>query len=45
MSETKKNVYNPKEIEEHYYKLWEERGYFEIEGNEALQEEAKTSAS
>ncbi|CAA6808173.1 MAG: Unknown protein, partial [uncultured Sulfurovum sp.] len=24
-SEIKKNVYNPKEIEERYYKLWEER--------------------
>jgi len=41
MSETKKNVYNPKEIEENYYKLWEEHGYFEIEGNEALLQEGK----
>jgi len=41
MSETKKNVYNPKEIEERYYKLWEERGYFEIEGNKAIQKEGK----
>ena len=41
MSETKKNVYNPKEIEERYYKLWEERGYFEVEGNREIQEEGK----
>ena len=36
MSETKKNVYNPKEIEENYYKVWEERGYFEVEGNKDI---------
>jgi len=42
MSETKKNVYTPKEIEEKYYKIWEERGYFEIDGNKAIQEEEKT---
>lgn len=42
MSETtKKNVYNPKEIEESYYKLWEERNYFEIEGNQKIQKEDK----
>jgi valyl-tRNA synthetase len=42
MSETtKKNVYNPKEIEESYYKLWEERNYFEIEGNKKIQQEGK----
>jgi valyl-tRNA synthetase len=42
MSETtKKNVYNPKEIEERYYKLWEERNYFEIEGNQKIQKEDK----
>ncbi|WP_295419887.1 valine--tRNA ligase [Sulfurovum sp.] len=43
MSETteKKAVYNPKEVEEHYYKIWEERGYFEIEGNEKIQEVGK----
>jgi len=40
MSETteKKAVYNPKEIEENYYKIWEERGYFEIDGNKQIQE-------
>ena len=43
MGETeKKAVYNPKEIEESYYRLWEERGYFETEGNKEIQEEGKT---
>jgi len=41
MSEEKKKVYNPKEVENDYYKLWEERGYFEIDGNETIQEEGK----
>jgi len=42
MSETeKKTVYNPKEIEENYYQIWEERNYFEIEGNTPIQEEGK----
>ncbi|BAF72328.1 valine--tRNA ligase [Sulfurovum sp. NBC37-1] len=42
MSETeKKAVYNPKEIEESYYNIWEDRGYFEIEGNREIQEEGK----
>ncbi len=41
MSEEKKKVYNPKEVENDYYKLWEDRGYFEIEGNEAIQEADK----
>jgi len=42
MSETiKKNVYNPKEIEESYYKLWEERNYFEIDGNKSIQKPDK----
>ncbi|HEY9189406.1 MAG TPA: valine--tRNA ligase, partial [Sulfurovum sp.] len=43
MSETteKKATYDPKEVEDSYYKLWEERGYFEIEGNKNIQEEGK----
>ena len=41
MSEEKKKVYNPKELEANYYKLWEERGYFEIEGNREIQEDGK----
>ena len=32
MDKRNKNVYNPKEIEERYYQIWEKRGYFEIEG-------------
>lgn len=36
MSEETKKVYNPKEIEEQYYKIWEKRGYFEIEGNSTI---------
>lgn len=30
--------YNPKETEDNYYKIWEERGYFEVDGNESIQE-------
>jgi len=43
MSETteKKAVYEPKEVEDKYYKLCEERGYFEIEGNKSIQEAGK----
>jgi valyl-tRNA synthetase len=43
MSETteKKATYNPKEVEDKYYELCEARGYFEIEGNKAIQEEGK----
>ncbi len=40
MSETieKKASYNPKEVEDKYYKICEARGYFEIEGNKEIQE-------
>jgi len=38
------NKYNPAEIEDKYYKIWEERGYFEINGNKDIQEEGKTFA-
>ena len=43
MSETteKKAVYEPKGVEDKYYKLCEERGYFEIEGNKSIQEAGK----
>jgi len=37
----KSTVYNPKEIEEKYYKIWEKRGYFEIDGNKDIQEDGK----
>ncbi|HDX6288779.1 TPA: class I tRNA ligase family protein, partial [Campylobacter fetus subsp. venerealis] len=33
--------YNPKEIEEKFYKIWEDRGYFEIDGNKAILEKDK----
>ena len=35
------NKYNPQETEEKYYKIWEERKYFEVDGNSAIQEENK----
>ena len=35
------NKYNPQETEDKYYKIWEERKYFEIDGNKAIQEEGK----
>jgi valyl-tRNA synthetase len=35
------NKYNPKDVEDKYYKLCEDRGYFEIDGNKAIQEEGK----
>ena len=36
-----KQTYDPKSIETAYYKLWEERGYFEIDGNKAILKEDK----
>ncbi len=33
--------YNPQETENKFYKIWEERGYFEVEGNKEIQEEGK----
>ncbi|HEO98834.1 MAG TPA: valine--tRNA ligase [Epsilonproteobacteria bacterium] len=43
MSETTQNTdnkkgYDPKATEDTYYKIWEERGYFEIDGNKAIQQ-------
>ena len=35
------NKYNPQATENKYYKIWEERKYFEIDGNAAIQEEGK----
>jgi valyl-tRNA synthetase len=35
------NKYNPQETENKYYKIWEDRKYFEIDGNKAIQEEGK----
>ncbi|MCJ7764575.1 MAG: valine--tRNA ligase, partial [Thiovulaceae bacterium] len=34
-------TYEPKIIEESYYKIWEERGYFEVDGNKTIQQENK----
>ena len=41
MSEKVSEKYNPKAVEDNYYKICEERGYFEIDGNKAIQEEGK----
>jgi valyl-tRNA synthetase len=35
------NSYEPSEIENQYYKIWEDRKYFEVDGNKAIQEEGK----
>ncbi len=35
------NKYNPQEIENRYYKIWEDRKYFEVDGNKSIQEEGK----
>ncbi len=35
------NGYDPKEVEGNYYKIWEERGYFETDGNASIQKEEK----
>lgn len=33
--------YNPQETENKYYQIWQERKYFEIDANKAIQEEGK----
>ncbi|MDR1615077.1 MAG: valine--tRNA ligase, partial [Campylobacteraceae bacterium] len=33
--------YEPKKIEDNYYKIWESRGYFELEGNKNIQKKDK----
>jgi len=43
MSE-KSTVYNPKIIEDSYYKIWENRGYFEVDGNKSIQKKDKNFA-
>jgi len=35
------NGYNPQEIENKYYQIWEDRKYFEIDGNKNIQKEDK----
>ncbi len=35
------NGYEPQKVEEQFYKIWESRKYFEIDGNKSIQEEGK----
>lgn len=35
------DTYEPKNIEQTYYKIWEERGYFELDGNKDIQKKDK----
>jgi valyl-tRNA synthetase len=35
------NKYNPQETQNKYYQIWENRKYFEVDGNKAIQEEGK----
>ena len=34
-------AYEPQKIENKYYKIWEDRKYFEVDGNKSIQEEGK----
>jgi valyl-tRNA synthetase len=34
-------AYEPQEVENRYYKIWEERKYFEVDGNKSIQQEGK----
>lgn len=34
-------AYEPRKTEDKFYKIWEERGYFEVDGNKGIQEEGK----
>lgn len=38
------NGYNAQQVEDNFYKIWEDRGYFEIDGNKDIQEEGKNFA-
>lgn len=38
---SEKSRYTPKDIEQNYYKFWEEQGFFEIDGNSKIQKEGK----
>ena len=35
------DFYDAKAVEEKFYKIWEERGYFELDGNKQIQEKGK----
>ena len=39
-----KKSYDPKAVESAYYPLWEHRGYFEVDGNKAIQKPDKNFA-
>ena len=39
-----KEGYNASKTEDRFYKLWESRGYFEIDGNKAIQKDDKKFA-
>jgi valyl-tRNA synthetase len=39
-----KKGYNAEEVEDKFYKIWEDRGYFEVDGNKHLQQEGKNFA-
>ena len=30
--------YEPSQVEDSFYKIWEDRGYFDIDGNQSIQE-------
>ena len=34
-------AYNPKDVEDKFYKIWENRGYFELDGNKNIQKEGQ----
>ncbi|PRM96288.1 valine--tRNA ligase [Aliarcobacter cryaerophilus] len=36
--------YEPSKVEDSFYKIWEDRGYFEIDGNKSIQEPNKNFA-
>ncbi|RXJ98769.1 valine--tRNA ligase [Arcobacter sp. CECT 8986] len=36
--------YEPSKIEDKFYKIWEDRGYFEIDGNKSIQQKDKNFA-
>ena len=40
----KNTVYNPHQLENNYYDIWEKRGYFEIDGNKKIQKDGKNFA-
>jgi valyl-tRNA synthetase len=39
-----KKGYNAEDVEDKFYKIWEDRGYFEVDGNKHLQQEGKNFA-